>query len=219
MKPAVSDHPNPDLFFWTEVAVMCRKGSVVLLFLGFLLATVVAGLYVWMREKAAVEQMRTTGRLSVDRVMLSVHLQAMAFKENEREHGFLNLLKRLDEELKQQQHTFRFISSDPSIKQEQPQGTFERELLARFAHVDDGKAADVAEQPFAEWRVADRQEYRYYQPVFAKKGCFIMCHAPTGVAAQSDPVPSPFGRAAPGDKEWKDGELMAVVEIAVPRSP
>jgi hypothetical protein len=99
---------------------------------------------------------------------------------------------------------------------EQPKDDFERDLLARFASITAEEKAGPKRPAFAEQNSADGSEYRYFQPVFAAKQCLTTCHAPGIVLNGSDAEPSPFGRAAPGERKWNDGDLMAVVEVTLP---
>ena len=175
----------------------------------------------YFHSESSMRERRLTGRLLVDRSMLSVHFQAMAREDNERDQRFQEFVRSLTEKMASQKCTARFISPDESILKEQPADEFERELLGRFG---DAAAKEIAsrERPllFAERLTADQAEYSYYQPVFADKGCLNVCHEPHIVIdLGSNGEPSVFGRAAPGNQKWKEGDLMAVVEIKIPVGP
>jgi hypothetical protein len=174
-----------------------------------------AGIFYY-RKAISVHEQRTTGRLLLDRVMLSVHFQAMAGEDNDRDRGFLEVAKSLDEKLKGQQYSVRFISPDPRLKTEQPKDDFERGLLARFPSISVEERASAERPVFAERYSVHGTEYRYYQPVFAAKQCLNICHVPGIETSPSDPDPAPFGRAAPGNQKWNAGDVMAVVEVTFP---
>jgi hypothetical protein len=71
------------------------------LFGGFLLLVITASfLSYWLvTEKVVKEQNPNTARLLVGRTMLSVHFQAMAREEEERDQGFLQFVQSLDDQL------------------------------------------------------------------------------------------------------------------------
>jgi len=174
-----------------------------------------AGIFVFRRELSIREQ-RNTGRLLVGRVMLSVHFQAMAREDDQRDQGFLKFVESLMEDLARQKCTIRWMSPDPTFEKEQPSDEFERDLLPRFAGAPAEERPNMDRPVFAERRTADRTEYRYYQPIYAEKKCFAICHRPGVKGPEAKPEPSPYGRAAPGDQKWKEGELMTVVEVTIP---
>ncbi len=180
-----------------------------------LFAAAEAGIFFFHRELTIREQ-RNTGRLLVDRIMLSAHFQAMAREDDPTDQGFLKFVQMLTEDLATQKCAVRFISPDPTFEKEQPSDDFVRDLLARFAGAPAEERAKMEGPQFAERGTADGTEYRYYQPIYAEKKCLGTCHQPGFKGSEAKPEASPFGRGAPGDQKWKEGELMAVVEITIP---
>lgn len=188
-----------------------------MLFGGFLLLVITASfLSYWLVTARVVKEPNVvTGRLLVDRIMLSVHWQNL-----EPEEKFLPVIRNLDERLKKQSYGLRFISPDKSIEKEQPKPGFEQELLKRFSPNRKPEELAKLDRPeYIEGPITENNEYQYFQAIRAEKECFAVCHLPGVKALNMDPEPPPTGRAAPGEQKWNEGDLMAVVRVTIPNLP
>lgn len=193
------------------------------LFGGFLALVITASFlsYWWVTKDVVEEQNPITGRLLVDRIMLSVHWEATEREEaQEGKHDFLGVVRWLDERLKKQRYSMRFLSPDPTIEREQPTNEFERQVLERFLKKKPEDLAKSDRPEYVEGPVTENNEYQYFQAIRAERQCLTICHSP-GVKGgiNMDPEPSPYGRAAPGEQKWNEGDLMAVVRVAIPYDP
>ncbi len=195
---------------------MKRKLVLGLLCAAVLSAAVVAGGASYIRHRVSAARLRTAGALLVDRVMLSVHFQAMAIEDAERDRGFLECVKSLDEGLKNQRYGIRFISPDKSIEKEQPKSEFEQQMLEWFAKRKPEETGKQDGPEYLEGPVTENNEYQYFQAIRGKKGCLTTCHMPSVTGMTGGPEAAPFGRGAPGGQKWNEGDLMAVVEITIP---
>jgi len=190
---------------------MKRKLVLGLLCAAVLSAAVVAGGVSYVRHRVSAARLHTTGGLLVDRAMLIVHWQNL-----EPEEAFLAVIRKLDEGLTKQRFGLRFISPDKSIEKEQPNSEFERHVLGEFANRKPEEMAKLDRPEYLEGPVTEDNEYQYFQAIRAEQNCTRMCHVPNAKALPMDPEPSCLGRAAPSDQKWKEGDLMAIVEITIP---
>ena len=158
-------------------------------------------------EKVVEEQNPNTARLLVERIVVTTHFDAMVIAPNPTEAGFSKVMAKLDESLKKQRYGMRFISPDPAFPRERPRNEYEEQVLARFM---DNRDWHSEEGP-----VTTDNEYQLFQEVRADN-CLGMCHAPAVKALAPEAEAPPFGRAAPGEKKWQDGDLMAVVRVTIP---
>ncbi len=176
--------------------------------------------YWFVTERVVRKQNPNTARLLVDRIIESSHFAAMARDENDRDQGFLQVVQSLDEKLKGQQYNVRFISPDPSLVKEQPKNEDERQLLERFLKRKPEEIGKSDRPESEEGPVTEKNEYLYFQAIRAERKCFNVCHQPgIRTAVGTELEPSPYGRAAPGERMWNDGDLMAVVRVTIPYGP
>jgi len=191
---------------------MKRKLVLGLLCAAVLSAAVVAGGVSYVRHRVSAARLHTTGGLLVDRAMLIVHWQNL-----EPEEAFLAVIRKLDEGLTKQRFGLRFISPDKDLEKEQPKNEFERQLLDRFAERTPDEVARLDRPEYVEGPVTENNEYRYFRAIRAKRECFAVCHCPPVANGMNvAPEPPATGREAPGGQKWKEGDLMAIVEITIP---
>jgi two-component system, NarL family, sensor histidine kinase BarA len=193
------------------------------LFGGFLLLVITANFFsYWLNTETVVkEQNPITARLLVVRTMLSVHFKAMAREGEGRDQRFLQFAKSFDEQLKKDNYGIRFISPDPRIEHEKPQGDFERQILAGFAKETPEEIRKPGRVGYKEGPVTADNEYQYFQEIRFEKNCLGACHQePPRSGLGTDIESSPYGRGPPpGQQRWNEGDLMAVVRVTIPNGP
>jgi hypothetical protein len=89
-------------------------------------------------------------------------------------------------------------------------------VLKCFVERESVEGAKQGRPEYLEGPVTENHEYQYFRAIRAERNCTLMCHTPGAKALTGGPEISPFGRAAPGDQKWKEGDLMAVVRITIP---
>jgi hypothetical protein len=195
---------------WKGVAMKRRLvlgvvGAVVLL-----AATAVAGFFC-VRNLVAEQRLRGIGGMLVDREILLMHWRSL-----EPDKHFQSVIQHLADDLNGQTHTVRFLSPDKSLEREQPRSAFERQVLDRFAKRKPGEIAKQDGPEYREGPITEHEEYQYFQAIRAERNCTRTCHVPNVSALPTSPENSPIGRAAPGGQKWREGDLMAVVEVTIP---
>ncbi len=189
-----------------------------MLFGGFLLLVFTANfLSYWMvTAKVVKEKNPDTARLLVDRIMLSVHFHAMAREDEEQNRDLPQFVKRLDDQLKNQRYEVKFISPDPSIEKDQPKTDSDAAMLARFLNKKREDIPKPDEPEGEEGSDSESGDYQYFLAIRAQSQCLVFCHRPDVRGVPMDAPPSSFGRAAPREQEWKEGDLMAVARVTIP---
>ena len=172
-------------------------------------------LYVDHAKKLTAGQHRTTGRLLADQVMLIRHWTEL---EDAPEFRSVvdDLTKRFGNQQQYRWNLIRPLSEDPSTR---PGDEFEQQVLNRFLKAE---PPDRNAREYAERLVRDQNEYQYYQPIRAEESCLAVCHKPASGEAGLDAGEGPKGLEGTGGgvtlggKPLAEGDLMAVVKIAIP---
>jgi len=165
----------------------------------------------YVRHKISAQRQRVIGGMLVDREMLLMHWRGL-----EPDKHFQSFIQHLADGLNGQTHTVRFLAPDKSLDKEQPKNEFDRQVLDWFAK---RRPEEIAKQDGPEYRegpVTEHKEYQYFQAIRVEQNCTRTCHVPDVRALPTSPENSPIGRAAPGGQKWREGDLMAIVEVTIP---
>jgi signal transduction histidine kinase len=164
-------------------------------------------------ENMVYRQPRTAARLLVDQVLYTKHWESLETNEK-----FKPVVQDLAKRLNKHEYTSRSIRPYVGEGPKAPAGEFERSLLERFMKLDAKQVAGLDPEQFP-WQIdAEKQEYQYYQPIYAEKSC-LLCHKTTaGVFDLGDTGVAPGGSASAG-VPLSEGDLMAVIQVAIPNGP
>jgi signal transduction histidine kinase len=177
-----------------------------------LVITVSFLLYWRVTEKVVNQQNPNTARLLVDQVMLIKHWKELA-RRTEGEAWAAYVSEVVTVNLTVQEYGWRFIqppellrhTTDTGDRVGPPRDQKEKEILAKFMSLRQGGSGEG--QPGAVEVVSeDKQEYSYYQPLWAKQAC-VVCHNST--EGEVNPL---LGTREP----IQVGDLMAVVAVSIP---
>jgi signal transduction histidine kinase len=204
---------------------------------GACLFLLISGSFWWygrQTEHLVYRQNRNTGRLLVDRVMITEHWEKL-----ESDDRFKPVIKGLTEKLGKQKYDWWFIlpastageqaaaeQKDDQGKKRPPRDDFERAVLEEFLQNSpppqpegegQGEVLEYREQ------IADAgREYQYFEPIRAKESCLTFCHRspPGGSGIDLSGTGVALGSRHPtGAAPLAEGDLMAVVKVTIPHGP
>jgi len=173
------------------------------LFGGYLLLLITASFWWYgsQMEQLLEQENRNTGRLLVDRAMYIKHWESLETNEQ-----FLPLVQELTEKLSKEQYEWNVIQPSSASEQGKPRDEFEWQVLDRFRDLEPEEIASDT-PPFAERPLPERQQYQYYQPIYADSSSCVVCHNAMAVARAAQ-----LGTGS----ELNEGDLMAVVKVTIP---
>lgn len=160
---------------------------------GACLLLLITGSFWWygrQTERLVYKQSRAQARLLVDTEMMLVHWQKFTTNEN-----FVSTVADLAKNLQNQKFTWGAIKPNDSTGKYRPHDAFEEEVLAEFARTvalpgpaakapqsePPGTLSDLvsdnnSDVQFRERYLPEKNEYQYYQPVYAKSVTCLVCH-------------------------------------------
>ncbi len=192
----------------------------------FLLIVITVSFLLYWRvtETVVYEQNPKVGRVKVNQALLAAHWKSLETTPRFQAYT-LSLGADLTASVSQQQYKWQFILPgrvDPANPDERPpENAFEQQLLERFMKQSAPDPKNMAEREDWDYQLQhSNREYIYYQGVWAQRTCVSsMCHRSTSTVTGDNAFQSGasggdvLGRAA------QDGELMAIVRIAIDNSP
>ncbi len=170
-------------------------------------------------EQLVFSQNPRSGRLLVDHLMLSLHWGSLETVGESKA-----LTDTLTESFSRQEYQWRAIlpsaldGTGVPDEEASPRDEFEWQALRRFLRVSPEELESFEHEAFAERLSPDRNEYHYYQPIYAQSTCLGACHLPLvgGVMGDwSDGRLASLGRSTAS----AEGELMAVIQVTIPNEP
>ena len=167
-------------------------------------------------EKMVYERNAITGGLLVDRELYSRHWESLKGK-GEKLQDYQDVVKDLSRNLSKQQCTTSYLkpkSTDPATT---PRDEFEWAVLDRFSKPRSQRPADDEAQDFRQRLDSEKNEYQYYQPVYAKKSC-LQCHNLFSAGIDATGTGLTLGGGV-SSAPLAEGDLIAVVKIAIPNGP
>ena len=177
-----------------------------LLLFAVCLLTLIGGSFWWYGSKTELlvsDKSRDICQNLVDSILLAHHWN----KDPDQRH-FKDMLKDWSEGLQTRKYKYNFISPDridPATEQYQ-------DVVNLFpVNIKDGEGNNLFgdHSKFWETRLPEKQEYLYFQPIYASRDNCCRCHN----ALETTPVSS-AGLPAKPDKQL--GDLMGVVMVAYP---
>jgi two-component system, NarL family, sensor histidine kinase BarA len=186
---------------------------------GGCLLILISGSFWWygnQTEKAVLQQNSRMGPPIVTQYLMGLHWETMLVQKDIDPDLFINQ----SETLQNMEYTARSIlpqrpdQFQAVPKQYQPRDQFEADLLAQFQAIEPPPEEERGLGEFRERYSDDNNLYLYYQPIRAEPSCLGNCHFPpeTGAGFDSSNLASALGYSS----ATTPGELMAVVEIAIP---
>ncbi len=186
-----------------------------LLLFAICLLTLIGGSFWWyggQTETLVYDKARSTGRHLVDAIMLQYHWKKLDEKK------FLQLNEEVGRNLTTQNLTSKIIKLDGTDTDQHPITGFEASVLEHFPKTMpsgfvriDENGAHVVDPLFYDRRMPEKQEYQYFQPVYAHDAyCASNCHQGLDRALLEGAAGL---QARP---PLKAGDLMAVVEVTIP---
>jgi hypothetical protein len=178
---------------------------------------VAAGLwwYSHLTEKLVYQQNTIKGRLLVDQAMYIEHLYAWGA-----EKSVAPLTKMLVADLRKEDYEYSFITSKSlaAAQQEEKRSgkdrDFELDVVNHFVNTALEPSRHSATAGFVDRLLPDRNEYQYYQPVYADASACVICHISRGdTALGSLPI---SGGALGSVPPLNQGDLMAIAKITLP---
>jgi len=180
---------------------------------GVCLGVMITGSFWWYgsrTEELVYAQSRSNGRYLVDAVMLQRHWR----KEKQDIDSTASSVAYIDVIAKSLQthrdYKAKILTPGADPPDGEPLSDTEKAMLRYFVDEPRPNPSDLDGPPESkEERVADKQEYRYFQPIRLRKLC-IECHQHLSgnfvLGAAGEPAPAPPA----------EGDLMAVAEVILP---
>lgn len=170
------------------------------LFGGCLLVLITASFWWYgsQTENMVYRQNRKTGRLLVDQVLNYTHWESLETNE-----AFKSaVVKKLGKKLSTQEYAWRFIKPNVTDDASVPRDEFEWAVLDRYNKPLPQGPADADFDGYPDRLDNDKNEYQYYQPVYAGDSC-VTCHRM-------------FDKNATTGSPLTEGDLMAIVKVTIP---
>jgi signal transduction histidine kinase len=152
-------------------------------------------------EKMVYQQNRNTGRLLVDQVLNYTHWEALETNEEFKR----SVVRRLGKKLSTQQYAGQFIRASAGENVNVPIDEFEWAVLDRFNKPRSQAAAGAQFEDYSERLDSEKNEYQYYQPVYADDSSCVTCHRGMGITDTNLTTGSPLA----------EGDLMAIVKVTI----
>ena len=176
-------------------------------------------------EKLLYEQNRNTARLLVGQAMYNEHLASWDTtpKDKPRPAGdYTLLLEKLAADLRKEQCEYSFITSkslgpaQPGEKRDQKDRDFELKVVNYFVQAALEPSENSPASGFIERLMPDRNEYQYYQPVYADASACVMCHLSAGDTPLGSAPKGPGASELTGGPTLNAGDLLAIAKITIP---
>jgi len=165
-------------------------------------------------EKVVNEQNRIMGRLLVDQVLCFTHWLEWGGEDDR----YRPLVKDLSQRFSKQEYTYRFIRADSPDNVGGPRDEYEGHVLDQYRKPV-AEAPENADPDKYPGRLDnDKNEYQYFQPVYAEESCLLSCHvmAPGGLDTMGTGI-SLTGKVS--GVTMSEGDLMAIVKVTIPNGP
>jgi signal transduction histidine kinase len=181
---------------------------------GLCLFVLIAASFWWYgsrTEQLVYTSSQATGRHVVDAIMLQYH-----WKMLEKEQQYASTIESLEKRLPREKYRWRMLRPDATPEERAEYRPLDLDVLESFLDRRPEPArpggtaalAALAGGPDFEcrdFRTDDNQEYHYYQPIRFRQDC-ALCHEYRGTV----------GGAGAGRPKLAEGDLMAVVKVAMP---
>jgi two-component system sensor histidine kinase BarA len=176
---------------------------------GLCLFVLIAASFWWYgsrTEQLVYTSSQSTGRHVVDAIMLQHH-----WKMLEKEQQYASTIESLEKRLPQEKYRWRILRPDATPEERAEYRPLDVDVLESFLErrptpVRPGGAGGP-DFECRDFRTDDNQEYHYYQPIRFRQDC-ALCHEYRGTV----------GAAGAGRPKLAEGDLMAVVKVAMPDS-
>jgi two-component system, NarL family, sensor histidine kinase BarA len=174
---------------------------------GLCLFVLIAASFWWYgsrTEQLVYTSSQSTGRHVVDAIMLQHH-----WKMLEKEQQYASTIESLEKRLPQEKFRWRILRPDATPEERAEYRPLDVDVLESFVErrptpVRPGGAGGP-DFECRDFRTDDNQEYHYYQPIRFRQDC-ALCHEYRGTV----------GAAGAGRPKLAEGDLMAVVKVAMP---
>jgi two-component system sensor histidine kinase BarA len=174
---------------------------------GLCLFVLIAASFWWYgsrTEQLVYSSSQATGRHVVDAIMLQHH-----WKMLEKEQQYASTIESLEKRLPQEKYRWRILRPDATPEERAEYRPLDVDVLQGFLErrpvpVRPGGAGGP-DFECRDFRTDDNQEYHYYQPIRFRQDC-ALCHEYRGTV----------GAAGAGRPKLAEGDLMAVVKVAMP---
>jgi len=181
-----------------------------------LLITASFWVYGMLTERVVYQQNQITGRLLVDRVMLTRHWEKLQSQmQKEESENYLDIMKYLTENLSKQKFDLCFIWANSTDVTNKPRDEYEWKLLEKFKKPPPGAAADSDIPEFDE-RPPENDNYIYYQAIRAEDSCLQTCHRVSPGGSGVDLTGT--GLALGGLTAEHKGDLLAIAKVTISNS-
>ena len=175
------------------------------------------------------EQNQTTGRLLVDKYMVTLHWEAMDPERSRRDPAWMPLSPEVERKQRQKSEDFvknmtRTFSNDlspvelilPDRKEgpQAPRDEFERQVCEEFLK-------SPPDMNVGRGRVLpDSDKYVYLEPIRAKDSCLLTCHASplggSGIDLTGSGVPLTGPPSSAGRPGLSKGDIMGIARVTIP---
>jgi two-component system, NarL family, sensor histidine kinase BarA len=185
------------------------------LFGACLLLLITASFWVYgiLTEKIVYEQNQITGRLLVDRIMLTRHWEKLQSMQKGAE-DYLDMMNQLSKNLSKVTFKPDFIWAGGNDGANRPRDNYEWKLLDKFKKAKPPNTQADPETVEFDERQTDQDEYIYYQAIRADESCLLTCHrrllGGTGVDTTGT------GLALGGLSADQPGDLLAIAKVTFP---
>lgn len=178
-------------------------------------------LYSILTDNLVDEQIRNKGRLLVGQAMYNEHLKTW-----ETEELAALLAEKLSADLRKEQYEYSFITSRSIYgiatprdeDKDEKEKEFEGQVVNHFISSALDPPEDSEPPAFVERLLPDRNEYQYYQPIYADASVCVNCHNARGYTPLGSP-PRLGGTQVGSGPPLNNGDLMAVAKVTIPYGP
>lgn len=164
-------------------------------------------------EKLVYERNPNTGRLIVDQILYFRHWEKL-----ETNKDFRDVVLKLTKSLSKEKYGWTFLKPKIENSVNTPKDEFEWAVMDRFNKPQTKRPDGVEPDEFAQRLVDDKNEYQYYQPVYAEKSCLLCHHIVDGGFDTSGTGVSLGGTVMHGTS-LAEGDLIAIVKVMIPNGP
>jgi len=187
------------------------------LFGGCLLVLITASFW-WcgsQTEQLVNHQNRIMGRLLVDRAMYIKHWEELETNEES-----LLLVKRLAKAISKEEYSARFIRPAATEGAGTPKDEFGWQVRDHLLKAQSERIPMEQRPAFFERLMPEKNEYQYYQPIYAEAESCVVCHNayPSLMSGGVSGLGLGGSEIAVGPP-LTEGDLMAVAKVTIPHGP